>query len=172
MSQSKIQKFKRFVPLIGVFSFVAVSTALISFFRGEYALMSIGKTFMAMFFLTFGGFKLYNLEGFKEAFQTYDPLAQKSSFYAVLYPFLEVGLGLSYIGLLFYGSLSLEIIVYISTILIMGVNGAGVFEALINKRDLECACLGDVFNVPMTKVTLAEDLGMAAMAAVMLISVI
>jgi len=29
MSQSKIQKFKRFVPLIGVFSFVAVSTALI-----------------------------------------------------------------------------------------------------------------------------------------------
>ena len=33
---------------------------------------------------------------------------------------------------------------------------------------IRCACLGTALNLPMTTITLVEDLGMAAMAAVML----
>ena len=168
----KSKGLRKLAPLIGVFSFVAISTTVISFARTEYALMEVGKTFMATFFLTFGGFKVYNLEGFKEAFKSYDPLARRSNFYAMIYPFLEIGLGVLYISLLFYSFFELEALVYSLTILLMGINGSGVFQALLNGEELQCACLGNVFNVPMTKVTLVEDVGMAAMAIVMLVSIL
>jgi hypothetical protein len=168
MNDVGIRNFKKFAPLIGVLSFVAISTAIIVFLRNDYVLMSVGKTFMGVFFLTFGSFKAYNLEGFKEAFKMYDVLAEKSNIYATIYPFLEIGIGVLYISLLFFSSFWLEVFTHSAAILVMGVGGAGVLNALREGRELKCACLGNVFNVPMTKVTLAEDLGMALMAALML----
>ena len=168
----KNETFDKFATLLGVFSIVASMTALITFLRADYALMSIGKTFMGMFFLTFGGFKVYNLEGFKEAFKMYDMLAEKSNLYAAAYPFIEVGLGLLYITLLYINNFQLEVFTHSAAILVMGVGGLGVLNALREGRDLKCACLGNVFNVPMTTVTFVEDFGMALMAAVMLLSVL
>ncbi len=46
----------------------------------------------------------------------------------------------------------------------------GVIRALSKRLDIECACLGTVLKVPLSTVALVEDLGMAAMAAGMLIS--
>jgi hypothetical protein len=168
----KKEGFERLKPLIGVISFVAASTALISYFGNFTDVMEIGKVFMGTFFLTFGGFKAYNLEGFKEAFKSYDLLAEKSNFYATVYPFLELGLGMLYISLLFRSSFLLEVFTHSSAMIIMTVGGIGVLNAIREGRDLQCACLGNVFNVPMTKVTLAEDLGMALMAGIMLLAVI
>jgi hypothetical protein len=48
------------------------------------------------------------------------------------------------------------------------VSAVGVLKALLDRRAIRCACLGTALNLPMTKVTLVEDLGMAAMAAGML----
>jgi hypothetical protein len=169
---SILDNLERLKPLIGVFSFVAASTALISFFGNFTAPMEIGKVFMGVFFLTFGGFKAYNLEGFKEAFKSYDILAEKSNFYATIYPFLELGLGVLYISLLFRSSFLMEIFTHSSAMIIMTVGVTGVLNAIREGRDLQCACLGNVFNVPMTKVTLAEDLGMALMAGIMLTAVL
>lgn len=163
---------ERLKPLIGVFSFVVASTALISFFGNFTAPMEIGKVFMGMFFLTFGGFKAYNLEGFKEAFKSYDILAEKSDKYATVYPFLELGLGVLYLSLLFQSSFTQEVFTHSSALVLMTVGGIGVLNAIREGRDLQCACLGNVFNVPMTKVTLAEDFGMAFMAGIMLMAVI
>ena len=168
----KNETFDKFAPLLGVFSIVASMTALITFLRADYALMSIGKTFMGMFFLTFGGFKVYNLEGFKEAFKMYDILAEKSNIYATAYPFIEIGLGLLYITLLYSSNFQLEVFTHSAAILVMGIGGLGVLNALREGRDLKCACLGNVFNVPMTTVTFVEDFGMALMAAAMLMSVL
>lgn len=164
--------FERLKPLIGVISFVAASTALIAFFANFTALMEIGKVFMGMFFLTFGGFKAYNLQGFKEAFKSYDILAEKSDGYATVYPFLELGLGVLYLSLLFRSSFPLEVFTHSSALVLMTVGGIGVLNAIREGRDLQCACLGNVFNVPMTKVTLAEDFGMALMAGIMLLTVV
>ena len=41
---------------------------------------------------------------------------------------------------------------------------------LLARRKVKCACLGAVFNLPMSYVTLAEDGLMAVRAAVMLLS--
>lgn len=40
--------------------------------------------------------------------------------------------------------------------------------ALRRGLDIECPCMGSVLSVPLSTVTLVEDLGMAAMAAAML----
>ncbi|PSG98960.1 MAG: hypothetical protein BRC29_02420 [Nanohaloarchaea archaeon SW_7_43_1] len=69
MSQGKIRSF---APLLGVLTFVMVSTAIISLVGNFTELTQTGKVFMAMFFLAFGFLKACNLEGFKEAFKSYD----------------------------------------------------------------------------------------------------
>jgi hypothetical protein len=56
----------------------------------------------------------------------------------------------------------------LATLILMLVGAVGVLKALLNKRAIRCACLGTALNLPMTTITLVEDLGMAAMAAIML----
>ena len=54
----------------------------------------------------------------------------------------------------------------------MLVGSVGVVQSLLNKRQIRCACLGAVFNLPMSTVTLLEDGVMAAMAAVMIVTML
>lgn len=51
------------------------------------------------------------------------------------------------------------------TLVVMVVSSIGVIQSLLNKRKIRCACLGTVFNLPMSTVTLVEDGLMVAMAA-------
>lgn len=162
------KKFNKLKPLIGVFTFVILSTLVVNLFF-NLGLMQTGQAFMALFFLTFGSFKIYNLEGFVKAFKMYDPLAERYSVYAKGYPFIELGLGLMYAAITFFTVPSIEVFVYTLTVLVVGLNAVGVFKALSEGKKIQCACLGDVFNVPMTWVTLFEDMLMVAMAVVMLL---
>jgi hypothetical protein len=50
----------------------------------------------------------------------------------------------------------------------MSISAYGVWKVLKVKGEIQCACLGTVFKVPMTKVTLFENLFMAAMALYMI----
>lgn len=121
------------------------------------------QDFMGAFFIMFGSFKLLKLNDFAQAYAMYDLLAQRSSFYAHLYPFLEIGLGIAYLGRFFPTSTNLF------TLGLMVLNSVGVAQELAQKREIACACLGTVFKIPMTYVTLFEDLLMAVMAFYMLI---
>ncbi len=120
--------------------------------------------FMAGFFLVFSFFKLLDLKGFADSYATYDLLAMRVPAYGLVYPFLELGLGLAY---LFRW---LPEVTNFATLLLMGFSSLGVIVALRAKRTIRCACLGTVLNLPMSTVTLVEDLAMAGMAAVMLIT--
>ena len=57
----------------------------------------------------------------------------------------------------------------IATIVVMGFSSIGVIQSVLNKRKIRCACLGAVFNLPMSTVTIIEDLLMVAMAVIALI---
>jgi hypothetical protein len=53
--------------------------------------------------------------------------------------------------------------------LILSLVGAvGVIQSVARRQTIQCACLGTVFKLPMSTVTVIENLGMAAMAAWML----
>ncbi len=120
--------------------------------------------FMAGFFLVFSFFKLLNLSGFAQAYRGYDLIAAKSAAYAWTYPFIELALGVAYL------TRWQPQVTHWATLAVMLVSAAGVLNALRKRQLIECACLGTVFKLPMSKVTLIEDLSMALMALAMLVT--
>ena len=52
---------------------------------------------------------------------------------------------------------------------LMSVSTIGVVQKLRQKEEIPCACLGMVFKLPMTWVTLVEDVLMAVEALIMII---
>lgn len=118
--------------------------------------------FMGSFLVSFAMLKIFDINGFANGFQKYDLLAKRSRSYACLYPFLELGLGLSYL------SMRHETLTYLLTLGLMLFGAAGVLLALRRGLNIACPCMGSALKVPLSTVTLTEDLGMAAMAAFML----
>jgi hypothetical protein len=117
---------------------------------------------MGFFFLVFGAFKLLDLPGFVTAFREYDIVAGHIRAYAWLYPFLELSL-----AILFFTNAA-PFHTYLITAIVMFVGSVGVVKAVRGKRKIHCACLGAVIKLPMTTITIIEDVGMGVMALVML----
>ena len=91
----------------------------------------------------------------------YDLLAARVKAYGWVYPFLEIGLGLAYLAV------PSEANLHLATLGLMAFSSLGVIWAVTRGEKVKCACMGTAFNLPMTTVTIVEDLGMAAMAAAM-----
>lgn len=149
-------------PLLLVFAYLIGIVALVEFTAGRFDWMRAMANFMGGFFVVFSFFKLLNLSGFVDAYQTYDVLARPVRAYGYAYPFIELGLGVAYLVRL------APVITNIVTLVVMVVSVIGVTQALLQKRRIQCACLGTVFNLPMTNVTFLEDALMAGMAVIML----
>lgn len=149
-------------PLVLIVTYIAATVALAGYFRGPWSWHAGMNDFMAGFFLVFSFFKLLDLRGFADAYMSYDLLARRSRLWALVYPFVELGLGLAYL------TRWQPTITSAVTLALMLVGAAGVLGALLRRDRIRCACLGTALNLPMTTVTLVEDVGMAAMAAAML----
>lgn len=142
--------------------FLIVGAVAVSSLKGVTNIYDWMLNFEAGFFLVFGFFKLLNLPGFRDAYATYDLLAKKIPAYGLLYPFLELALGFMF---LFRFELA---IAFYAAIILMGFSSLGVLQALAKKQKIRCACLGTTLNLPMTSITLVEDLSMVVMSVVML----
>jgi len=153
--------FQTYKPLLLVFSFI-LGISLIASYKNEFNPMQWMTNFMAGFFIAFSFFKLLNLKGFADSYSSYDILAKKVYSYGFIYPFIELALGVAYLT-----GFNMQM-TNIATIIVMGFSSIGVIQAVSNKRRIQCACLGAVFNLPMSTVTIIEDLLMVAMAGVML----
>lgn len=144
-------------PLLLVFGYITVITC---FAASDW--MTWMRYFMAGFFLVFSFFKMLDLRGFADSYRMYDIVAKAIPIYGFIYPFIELWLGLSF--LIDFNPL----ITNITTIIVMGISTIGVLQSILNKRKIQCACLGAVFNLPMSTVTIIEDLLMVFMAIAML----
>jgi cation transport ATPase len=154
---------KTYQPLLLLFGYITGIAVLLSFQADEFHWMTLMRVFMAGFFLCFSFFKLLNLPAFAESYSMYDVLAKKIRLWAFVYPFVEFALGLAY-AVDFDPLLTNWI-----TLIVMLVSIIGVLQSVLAKRKIQCACLGAVFNLPMSTVTIIEDLLMIAMSATMLI---
>lgn len=150
-------------PLFVIVSYIIGGVLLRAAMTGDFSLPSLMSNFMGGFFAVFSLFKLLNLAGFAEAYATYDLLAARSRAYALSYPFIELLLGI------FYFTGFAPFFTNMATVILMAVGTVGVFQALQTKRKFQCACLGTALKLPMTKVTLIEDVTMGLMALVMLL---
>lgn len=160
-SVSKRKTIKDFRVLIALFLLITGLTAAHGAYYGFS--MRTAHISMSLFFLIFGFLKLINLRAFAHAYATYDIIAQRFSWYGYIYPCIELGLGIAYL------QSEHLFLINIITLVLMLINACGVFLALHQGRDVDCACLGMIFKLPMTTVSLAEDLIMAVMAFIMLL---
>ena len=154
--------WRNYLPLLALLAVsLLAATALM---RGSDFGSGAGRWmhhFMGFFLVIFSLLKLFDLPGFADGFQMYDLLAKRFRPYALIYPFIELALGLGYF------SFWRPDIVYSVTVVVLGFGALGVIRSLQKGLDLECACMGTILKVPLSTVALTEDLGMAAMAAVM-----
>jgi len=119
---------------------------------------TVMRLFMGGFFISFSFFKMLDLKGFANAYQSYDLVAKTFPPYGYVYPFIECALGLAYL------SNFQPFWINLITAFVMAVSLAGVLRAVASKRTIQCVCLGTGFNLPMSTVTIVEDLLMLAMA--------
>jgi copper chaperone CopZ len=155
--------FETYKPVLLIFMYILVITVLIQLPQNNFDLMIWMQHFMAGFFLVFSFFKLLNLKGFAESYKMYDVIAKVFPVWGYMYAFIELGLGLAYLV-----NFRPEL-VNISTFLVMSVSLVGVLQSLLSKKQIRCACLGAVFNLPMSTITIVEDSLMIIMSGLMII---
>lgn len=124
--------------------------------------MAFMRIFMAGFFLSFSFFKLINLRAFAESYAMYDIVAKKFNVWGYIYAFIELVLGLAF-------AINFEpVLTNTVTLVVMSISIIGVIQSVVNKKQIRCACLGAVFNLPMSSITIIEDALMIVMSAGML----
>ena len=115
------------------------------------------------FFLAFSYFKMINLKEFAMSYSMYDILAKKWKPWWYVYAFIELWLGISYL------LNSVPLITNIITFVVMSISIIGVIQSVLNKKQIKCACLGAVFNLPMSTITILEDALMIVMSGAMIL---
>lgn len=156
--------FATYKPVLLIFGYIFTATLLIEMLSSTVDLSRWMRHFMAGFFMTFSFFKMLNLKGFKESYQMYDIIARKFPTWGYIYAFTELSLGIAF--LIDFN----PVITNSVTLVVMSISIIGVLQTVLNKKTIKCACLGDVFNLPMSTVTIIEDGMMILMSLYMLIT--
>lgn len=156
-------KIQQLVPLFLILGYITVASTLLN--KDSWHINAFMLDFMGLFYIVFSFFKLLDLKGFSQAFRMYDPLAKIFPIYAWIYPFIEVALGLMF---LMRVEISIALIV---TLIILGITTIGVTRTLLNKKTIQCACLGTALKLPMTLATFIENSIMLIMAGIMLFNI-
>lgn len=151
-----------YTPLIIIIGLIILVAISINLRDKIFTLESFITNFMIGFFLTFAGFKLIDLKGFSEGYSTYDLLAKKWFSYGYIYPFIELFFGL---GMILIKS---KMLLW-AEVFVMTFSGLGVAIKLLKGEKFQCVCLGTFLKVPLTKITLIEDFGMATLALILLL---
>ena len=165
-TDEKASWFATYKPILLIGAFITGITLLIEATSGAFNWESLMQNFMAAFFLVFSFFKMLDLKGFAESYSTYDIVAKKWMGWGYIYAFIELLLGIAF--LIRFNPFVTNAV----TLVVMTISIIGVLQAVLNKRKIKCACLGAVFNLPMSTATIIEDGLMIAMSAVMLLQLI
>lgn len=155
--------FETYKPVLLIFLYISIVTLLIQASNHHFDVMQWMRHFMAAFFLVFSFFKMLNLKAFAESYVMYDVVARKIPVWAYIYAFVELALGIAY--LINFNPFITNLI----TVVVMSASIVGVLQTVLNKKQIQCACLGAVFNLPMSTVTIIEDGLMIAMSITMLL---
>lgn len=148
-------------PVLLIFAYITGASLLVQW-QKPFDLMLWMQHFMAGFFLVFSFFKLLDLPAFADSYAMYDIVARRFRPWGYIYAFIELALGFAFL------SGWQPVIVNSITLAIMSVSIIGVLQSVLSKRTIRCACLGAVFNLPMSTVTIIEDALMIAMSGAML----
>jgi len=153
----------QYKPIFLIFGYILSATLIIQYLGGTFDMMEWMRHFMAGFFLIFSFFKMLDLSGFANSYMSYDIIAKRWKSWGYVYAFIELSLGLAYL------SNCCALATNILAFTVMTISIIGVLESVINKNEIQCACLGAVFDLPMSTVTIIEDALMIIMSGYMII---
>lgn len=110
------------------------------------------RVFLGGFLVTFGILKFLGMDDFVQTFRRYDLIAMRVPLYAVIYPYIEMALGI--------GFLTGYMLVVVSVIaLVLGVVTAlSATIAIVGGQKYACACMGYLFDIPLTRFTVLQGL--------------
>lgn len=114
---------------------------------------------MGSIFIIFGLLKIVNLPKFVQIFNKYDIISQKVPGYGYLYPFIEIALGIAYLRKYRLDAVNG------STIILMIISIISVIISMVKGQKLRCGCLGSFLHIPLSYVTLSENVVMGLMSA-------
>jgi len=149
-------------PILLIFGYILAAAIIAGSHTGGFNITTAMRVFMSGFFLVFSFFKLLDLAGFADSYAMYDVVAKRWRGWGYVYVFVELGLGLAF-------ALNIApVTVNAIMVTVMSISLIGVLQSVFSKRQIRCACLGAVFNLPMSTVTIIEDGLMILMGIVML----
>jgi cation transport ATPase len=156
----------QYKPIFLIFAYILTVTLTIQFLSDSFNSMQWMHHFMAGFFLVFSFFKILDLSGFANSYMSYDIIAKVWKNWGYVYAFVELGLGLAYL------TNCCPLATNIAAFIIMTISIIGVLQSVFNKKKIQCACLGAVFDLPMSTVTIIEDALMIIMSGYMILNLI
>jgi hypothetical protein len=163
-SHMKHDEQNNYTPLIVVFSYVALLSIIVPLSQNMISFKEWVFMVMGFWFVIFSLFKMIDLKGFAQGYQTYDLIAKKFPFWGFAFPFIELGLGVIHIWHIFSSQIT-----GIITLIVLVPALIGVAIKMIKKEPIECACLGTVLKVPLTNISLFENVLMIILAIVMIV---
>lgn len=157
---SKEGEKRTYAPLYSVFA-VSLGIALSIQLRGSlpFSSLTLFHHFVAVSMCILGVLKLQDLQAFATSFEKYDLLAKRVSGYAVIYPLLEIGLGL----LMLSSVATIPVAVMMILISVLGITSI-INSLYFKKESLQCACVGGGKNVPLGSISIIENAAMLVSA--------
>ena len=149
-------------PILLALLIVTISSLSLQTAYGTFNWNNWFTTYMGVFFIVFSFLKLLSVKGFSVTFSKYDIFAKKIPMFAVSYPFIELLLGVAFL------TQTLLIAANILTLIFMVSQSIGVIKILQSKQVIQCACLGSSINLPISYLTLLENIVMILMAGYMI----
>ena len=135
-------ELQQLFPLFLIFGFITTASVLINV--NPWNTSEFMLTFMGLFYVVFSFFKLLDVKGFASSFAMYDPLANIIPKYGLVYPFIELALGVFF---LMHFQIFAALII---TFIILGITTIGVTKSLLDKKTIK-SIIKNYKNEPQRK---------------------
>ena len=152
-------------PIVIALSIVILSSLALQTSEETFSLNKWFMSYMGIFFIIFSFLKLLNVSGFSMTFKKYDLISKIIPAYANSYPFIELSLGIIFLT----QTQSILIYANVLTLIFMISQTIGIIKSLSKSEQIQCACMGSAVDVPLSSLTVAENIIMIAMATYMII---
>jgi hypothetical protein len=161
-----LNKFTSFIIILTIFTLIyIINYSYLTYYNnlsgsnsGSLDINELMNNMMGSILLVFGSLKLIDLRKFSVIFSKYNLISKKFPYYSYLYPFIEIILALA----LFY---QYKIgIIYGLIITLMIISLVSVLISLYRGQVLRCGCLGSFFHLPLSYVTISENVVMLLMS--------
>jgi hypothetical protein len=152
-------------PIVIALSIVILSSLAMQISDETFNLNKWFMSYMGIFFIIFSFLKLLNVSGFSMTFKKYDLISKIIPPYATSYPFIELSLGIIFL------TQTQSILIYANafTLIFMVSQTIGIIRSLSKSEQIQCACMGSAVDVPLSSLTVVENIIMIAMATYMII---